>query len=206
MRHFVLKLAEKLSDALENRMTQDFLLIDDGTLTGQPPARYAPVDVSRKLHIGHFAFMRAIVQGVDAAKAWERYLQIEGSHRDARTVRRTIAWIRDAFVAAARREHRYGTARLVVTDLEKLLPEASAGISLDDFIAQEGLDGFSQKEQLAAYEVAHGGAATRQIRRGKLVIKQLEALRWLEALAAQAPAAGDALAAWLNPDLVKHLG
>ncbi len=159
----------------------------------------------RKLHLGHFAFMRALVQGIDASRAWERYLQIEGSHRDARTVRRTIAWIRDAFAAAARREHRYGTARLVVTDLDKLLPEASAAISLDDFIAQQNLDGFNQKEQLTAYEAAHGGAATRQVRRGKLVMKQLEALRWLEALAAQAPAAGDPIAAWLNPDLAGHI-
>ena len=178
----------------------------NGSVVGRlPGARSTKVDTARKLHLGHFAFMRAVVQGIDASLAWERYLQIEGSHRDARTVRRTVAWIRDAFAAAARREHRYGTARLVVTDIDKLLPDVDAAISLDDFIAAHALDGFSQREQLGAYEAAHGGAAARQIRRGKLVLKQLEALRWLEALAAQAPGAGDALVAWLNPDLAGHL-
>ena len=186
-------------------MSVAFTLMNDSVAGRLPGARSVKVDTARKLHLGHFAFMRAVVQGIDAPLAWERYLQIEGSHRDARTVRRTIAWIRDAFAAAARREHRYGTARLVVTDLDKLLPDAAAPISLDDFITARNLDGFSQREQLEAYEAAHGGAAARQIRRGKLVLKQLEALRWLEALAAQAPGAGDALMAWLNPDLASHL-
>ena len=186
-------------------MPQYSPLIDPASPMAQP-ARTTPVEISRKLHLGHFAFMRAVVQGIDASHAWERYLQIEGNHRDGRTVRRTIAWIRDAFAAAARREHRFGTARLVVTDVNKLLPGATVEISLDEFIAEQQLDGFSQREQLAAYAAAQGGAITRQVRRGKLVVKQLEALRWLETLAAQAPAAGDALAAWLNPDLVRHLG
>jgi site-specific recombinase XerD len=178
---------------------------NDLTPTPRPAARLRQVETARKLHLGHFAFMRAVVQGIDASRAWERYLQIEGSHRDARTVRRTIAWIRDAFAASARRENRFGTARLVVTDIDKLLPEASTGISLDEFVAEQNLDGFSQRDQLDAYQAAHGGAAARQVRRGKLVVKQLEALRWLEALAAQAPAAGDPIAAWLNPDLAGHL-
>jgi hypothetical protein len=33
-----------------------------------------PVDTSRKLHIGHFAFMRALIQGADSKTAWQRYL------------------------------------------------------------------------------------------------------------------------------------
>ena len=65
------------------------------------PVLLLPVDTSRKLHIGHFAFMRALIQGADSKAAWERYLQIEGEHSDARLVRKTIHWIRDAFAAAA---------------------------------------------------------------------------------------------------------
>ena len=74
---------------------------------------------SRKLHRGHFAFMRALVQGVDERTAWEKYLRHEGEHTDIRTVRRTIAWIRDAFAAAARREARPGTARLILLDADR---------------------------------------------------------------------------------------
>jgi hypothetical protein len=54
----------------------------------------------RKLHRGHFAFMRALAQGIDERTAWDRYLRLEGEHTDLRVVRRTIAWIRDEFAAA----------------------------------------------------------------------------------------------------------
>ena len=49
----------------------------------------------RKLHIGHFAFMRSVVQGLDPRESWERYFRVEGEATDQRTVRATIAWIRD---------------------------------------------------------------------------------------------------------------
>ena len=55
----------------------------------------------RLLSRQHFAFARALTQGLDEARSWERYLQIEGDHSDLRTVRRTIGWIREAFAAAA---------------------------------------------------------------------------------------------------------
>ena len=165
----------------------------------------SPPDTRRKLHLGHFAFMRAIVQGVDPAGAWDRYLQIEGSHRDARTVRRTLAWIRDAFAAAARRERRPGTAKLVLIDIDKLPPAPAEAVSLDVFIAASGLEDFSQREQLIAFERRYGNASTRQSRRARLMAKQLDALRWLEALIAQPPAAGDPIVCWINPDLAAHL-
>ena len=58
----------------------------------------------RKLHVGHFAFMRAVVQGIDTRASWDRYLKLEGEGTDQRLVRSTIAWIRDEFAAAAQRE------------------------------------------------------------------------------------------------------
>jgi len=47
-----------------------------------------------KLHLGHFAFMRSLVQGIEVGAAWDRYLRVEGEYRDARTVGRTISWLR----------------------------------------------------------------------------------------------------------------
>jgi site-specific recombinase XerD len=163
------------------------------------------LDTRRKLHLGHFAFMRAVVQGMDPAGAWDRFLQIEGSHRDARTVRRTLAWIRDAFAAAARRERRPGTAKLVLIDIDKLPPAPEENVSLEDFIAAAGLEGFSERDQLAAFENRYGNASTRQSRRARLIAKQLEALRWLEDLIAQPPMAGDPIVCWINPDLAARL-
>jgi len=79
----------------------------------------------RKLHTGHFAFMRALAQGLDERASWDRYLKLEGEHTDLRTVRCTIAWIRDAFAAAARREHRPGIARLILLDADRFAADAS---------------------------------------------------------------------------------
>jgi len=63
---------------------------------------------SRKLHRGHFAFMRALAQGLDERASWDRYLRLEGEHTDLRTVRSTIAWIRDEFAAATGRPVTFG--------------------------------------------------------------------------------------------------
>lgn len=159
----------------------------------------------RKLHGGHFAFMRAVVQGVDVKASWDRYLRIEGEASDTRVVRSTIAWIRDEFAAAAQRESRFGVARLVRLDASRIGDAALQLPSLEDFAADRGLDDFSQAEQIAAYEAAYGNATRRTRRRGRLVERQLEALRWLEGLVAQPPRAGDGVAAWLNPSLASHL-
>ena len=43
-----------------------------------PPARSqarASAARQRKLHVGHFAFMRSVVQGLDPRESWERYLR-----------------------------------------------------------------------------------------------------------------------------------
>ena len=127
----------------------------------------------RKLHLGHFAFMRALVQGVDTRTSWNRYLRIEGEHGDARTVRKTIAWLRDEFAAAARRWQRHGAARLVLVDLATIADAAPALPSLDTYVIERGLDGFAEAEQLAAYEAEYGNAAQRGSRRARLLARQL---------------------------------
>lgn len=163
----------------------------------------------RHLHHGHFAFMRAVVQGIDAQASWDRYLRAEGEHRDGRTVRRTIDWIRDAFAAAARQARRPGLARLILLQPERL-SELPGRPSLEEFAIQHGLEDFSADEQLEAYQAAMGSATSaglgrRSGRRQRLVAKQLEALRWLEQHAAQAPAATDPLASWLDESIARRL-
>ena len=77
-----------------------------GHQPGRPLSRPLknPVDRGNTLHSGHFAFMRAIVQGVDPSKAWEQYLRQEDESTDGRKVKSAIAWMRAQFEAAARRE------------------------------------------------------------------------------------------------------
>jgi site-specific recombinase XerD len=174
----------------------------------QPPVAAAAQPVptgARKLHLGHFAFMRALVQGVDTRISWDRYLRIEGEHGDARTVRKTIAWLRDECAAAARRWRRHGAARLVLVDLATATDAASALPLLDAYVAERGLDGFAEAEQLAAYEAEYGKAMQRGTRRARLLERQLDTLRWLEGLVAEPPRADDDVAAWLHPDLAVRL-
>lgn len=159
----------------------------------------------RRLHIGHFAFIRAVVQGLDTRASWHRYLRMEGEHEDLRNVKRTIDWIRDEFAAAAKRHNRYGTARLVLIDAARLAEQRVVQPSLEDFAAEAGLEDFSQAEQIAAYEERYGSNTQQQSRRTRLINKQLEALHWLEKLVVQPPLADDPVSAWLNPALARRL-
>jgi len=159
----------------------------------------------RLLHVGHFAFMRSVVQGLDSRESWERYLRVEGEATDQRTVRATIAWIRDEFAAAAKRQDRFGTARLVRIDASRIADPSLELPSLEAYAEAHGLQDERQAEQIAAYEAEYGLATQRLRRRARLIARQLEALRWLEGLVAQSPKAGDSVAAWLNPTLASHL-
>ena len=159
----------------------------------------------RKLHVGHFAFMRSVVQGLDSRESWERYRHIEGEATDQRVVRSTIAWIRDEFAVAAKRQDRHGTARLLRIDAARIADPGLELPSLEAFAEAQGLEHESQAEQTAAYEAQYGKATQRLRRKARLSRRQLDALRWLEGLLAQAPRAGDSVAAWLNPTLASRL-
>lgn len=160
--------------------------------------------VARRLHLGHVAFMRAVVQGLDTRASWNRYLRSEGEHDDARNVRRTVQWIRDEFAAAAKRHQRYGLARLVSIDAA-LVAEQGSLPSLEGFAAEHDLLDFSEAEQLEYYQERYGKSTGRQNRRASLIARQLEALGWLEQLVGGPPRADDPLDAWLHPDLAVRL-
>jgi site-specific recombinase XerD len=149
--------------------------------------------------------MRALVQGLPLREAWDRYLRVEGSASEPNVVRATIQWIRDAFAAAARREHRFGTARLVLIDVSQLSDASAPLPSLEEFAAERGLEDFSQDEQLEAYEAEFGKATQRTSRRARVIARQLEALRWLEQLVAQPPRPGDPVASWFAPAIADRL-
>jgi site-specific recombinase XerD len=149
--------------------------------------------------------MRAVVQGLDLRDSWDRYLRLEGEATDLRTVRSTVAWIREEFAAAAQREDRFSTARLMRIDASRIADASFDLPSLESFAEAQGLENEREADQIAAYELAHGRATQRLSRRARLIKRQLEALRWLEALLAQSPKPGDSVSAWLNPRLSNHL-
>ena len=148
--------------------------------------------------------MRSVVQGLDMHSSWERYLALEGEATDLRRIKSTVAWIRQAFAAAATRHAKPGTARLVLIDVSELAQAATLP-TLDEFAAQRGMEDFSEAEQREAYVEAFGAGTDRNSRRSRLIARQLEALRWLEQLVAQEPGAGDGVAAWFSPSIAGRL-
>jgi site-specific recombinase XerD len=172
------------------------------------PVKTAQQQQRRKLSRAHFAFMRALAQGIEPAAAWDRYLNLEGRSADGRVVQSTIAWIRDEFAAAARRQGRPGTARAVRLD-PSLLPRGKVLPDLAAFAAARGLEEFSHSEQAQAYAEAYpdsvGAGAARFKRRGRLIERQLQGLAWLEAQVAEEPAPGDPVGAWLAPAIAGRL-
>lgn len=180
----------------------------------RPPA----LKTRRRLHRGHFAFMRALIQGMDEKSAWARYLHEEGEPNDIRRVRSTILWIKDTFAAAARRESRPGTARLIQLDPTRFTERVTAPKlpSLEEFALAQGLEDFSEDEQLEAFLAAYPDAGTSGsggkssatgggTRRARVVDRQLEALRWLEHLVVHDPKPLDGVEAWLSPSLSARL-
>lgn len=159
----------------------------------------------RRLGPAHFAFMRSLAQGVSVAQSWDRYMAIEGDSSDPRLVASTLKWIRTEFGKAAVKEQRFGTARLLRLDATRIGERAAPLPSLEEFAQEQGLEDERESYQIAAYEARYGSATQRQRRRQALAGKQLTALRWLEALVAQPPRAGDAVAAWFHPTLASRL-
>jgi site-specific recombinase XerD len=157
----------------------------------------------------HFAFMRALVQGIDRRQAFDRYLAGTAESTDERVIQSTTVSIRERLAAAASRETRPGMARLVRIDLRTIGAREGGSErdlpSIEDFARDEGLEDERFADQLKAYQERFGQAVDRQRRREKLVEKQLEALRWLERVACEPPAAGDGVASWLHPRLAAFL-
>lgn len=156
---------------------------------------------ARKLHVGHFAFMRAFVQGLNLRDTWDRYLAVEGSRTDVRNVRRAVAWMRDAFAAAAHRHRRHALARLVLIDVSKVRDRAGASAaaqSLEDFAMERDLEDFSMEDQLAYYQEAYGKGTQREKRGARLLRRQLDGIACLEQVASEAPYPDDGVRAWLT--------
>lgn len=149
--------------------------------------------------------MRAVLQGLDPADSWRRYLALHDTRVDLRLVKATIQWIRSEFAAAATRERRPGTARLVLLEATATPPNEPTLPSLEEFVVQAGLEDFSETEQIEAYQAQHGAVTTRQRRSRRLLKRQLEALGWLETLASRAPAPADRVENWLHPQLAQKL-
>lgn len=157
----------------------------------------------QRLHRGHFAYFRGIVQGLAPRPLWDRYLADDGSAEDSQQVHRMSGWIRAELAAAATRGGDFARARLLRLDLAP--PDDGQLPSLDDFAVAKGLSDFSEVEQLQAYEKAFGTVLTRQRRRTRMLARQLDAISELEAKMAWPARREDGVEAWLVESMAQRL-
>lgn len=184
---------------------------DGSTVLVETPSLAAADRIGRrvKLHGGHFAFMRAYVEGLDVRAMWSRYLGIHGAITDIRSVRRGLRALRSDLAAAARRSARPYMERLIrEIDVDiRALPDIKPYRlpSLEEFAVDQGLDGEREVDQLRAYHEAFGKPTQQVAGRLRQLKHQLAALRCLEALAAEKPAPDDAVGAWLREEFAAPL-
>lgn len=165
-------------------------------------SRVRPI-TRQRLHRGHFAYFRGIVQGLAPRPLWERYLADAGSAEDAQQVHRMSGWIRAELAAAAARGGDFARARLLRLDVAP--PEDGQLPTLEEFAEAKGLSDFREAEQLEVYETAFGTVLTRQRRRTRMLARQLDAISELETQMAWPARREDGVEAWLVDPLARRL-
>ncbi len=174
----------------------------------------------RTLHASHFAFLRGVVQGLPASSMWDRYLELEGESTDERVVKRLTRQLREDLALLALRAGKPGSSRLLRLDLRELgakrqqaledhkaqaeqarrylapAPAAPVVPTLEEFVAEHGLEDFSEVEQLEAFESVHG-RDRRETALARLIKKQLALINELAVQASRRPKLEDVVEAWL---------
>jgi integrase len=174
---------------------------------------------TERLGLHHFAYLRALIEGLAVPEAAARYLHIDHA-RAARSAHRVVV---ERARALARRR---GDPAWRLVGIEIRQPSAHATPaqacagpalpSLDAWAEAQGFDGLRESELLELYTEAFGLAGPtapaedhslrrRRQRAERLRQRQLQALRALEAAAAQPARPDDPVDGWLSPALVQQL-
>ena len=167
--------------------------------TAPPAARHA-ILYTRRLGPHHFAYLRAIAEGLERTDCARRYLGIEHGHEAVSAHQLVVDQVR----AAARRRGE-SSARLIgltIRVADAVQP------SLEDFIAERGLDDWSEAEVTELYLEccdAVQGADPKAQRRERLRKRQIELLRALESAVAEAPGPSDFVGGWFDEALARKL-
>nr|WP_255503280.1 tyrosine-type recombinase/integrase [Cupriavidus sp. UME77] len=138
-----------------------------------------------------------------ARSMWQRYLSDQGDVGTEPAVHRMTGWIRRELTAAAARAGNFGRAHLLRLDLTP--PERGTLPSLEDFVAEQGLDGFGEAEQQVLYAERHGTDLAAQRRRRTLLRRQLWAVHTLEAQLSQPVSQNDGCEVWFVDSLAQRL-
>jgi integrase len=145
---------------------------------------------ARRLGPHHFAHLRAAAEGLDLVGSARRYLGIEHGNEAQAAHRQVVDQVR----TIGRRQG--DPAWRLVGVLIKSRSGAERP-SLEDFICERGLDGWSESEQQALYQDAYP-VDNKAARREQLRKRQLDLLRRLESTDAEQPKPTDMVTGWFD--------
>ena len=145
----------------------------------------------------HFAHLRAVAEGLSIQESALRYLGIDHGHQ-AITAHRQVV---DRLRGLARRR---GLSAWRLVGLTIRVGSGDVRPSLEDFIAERDLDGWTEAEAALLYEEAFPADA-RAERRRRLRDRQLALLKDLQSLAAEKPSPEDRLEGWFDPITTSRL-
>lgn len=156
-----------------------------------------------RLGLHHFAYLRAVAEGLPIVDAAKRYLGVEHGHQANAAHLQT----RDAVRAVARRRG-LSAWRLIGLSFYAMQPEvtsikgaSSSAPSLDEFIAAGALDDWSEADAVQMHQEIYPSntrGLRRQRVRSRLRERLLSTLHELEMLAAEQPQPSDAIAGWFD--------
>ena len=145
----------------------------------------------------HFAHLRSIAEGLDIQDSAKRYLGVEHGHQAVTALRQTVDSVRT--LSRRRGDKAWRLIGLTITfNLNKSQP------SLEDFIADRDLDGWTESEITQMYSDAYP-VDLKSIRRQKLRERQISLLHQLETMAAEVPLLSDMVSGWFDDVTSKKL-
>ena len=160
---------------------------------------------TRPIGAHHLAFYRGWLQGIELKVLADRYLE---TGLDLRLAKSTLIWLRDTLSQAALRHGHRRDARLLKLRLLSQPDEALLRIpSLEAFRDEYDPDEFFREEELIRHYIAHfpQAADKRARQRQRMILRQLEALRWIEPLLTTQPVPADSVLAWFDTSIAERL-
>lgn len=154
-----------------------------------------------KLGKHHFAHLRAVAEGIPVSECAERYLGIDHGNQAKSAHDQTVGAVR-----AVARRHGESAWRLIGLTIKVVGASGgpTARPSLDEFISERDLDGWSESEVTAMYLEAYPDDP-KVSRRGKLRDKQLMLIQHLETLSAEQPQLSDMVTGWFDDLTAKKM-
>lgn len=151
---------------------------------------YGSLRFVHRLGMHHFAHLRATAEGLDVVLSAKRYLGVDNGHEARAAHLQTVEVIR----AIARRR---GESAWRLIGVAVSARKEDGRPNLEEFIQARGLDGWSEAEVADFYEEAYP-PDPRGARRKRLHQRQLELIKRLEGVAAEAPQPTDLVSGWFD--------